>query len=139
MLSRLDEQATLWSARLGVNARGLAKVLRGTTGTGLDSLSKEMRDAVDGDPIGRRARMRRQFVPRNPEDKTLKPGMLLLLDEFGPIEAPSVHSKHTQCIIQCIIQLGLCNALHTCYTRVTRKKECVIRVCNGKVCNAKGV
>ena len=51
----------------------------------------------------------------------------------------AVHSKHTQCIIQCIIQLGLCNALHTCYTRVTRKKECVISVCNGKVCNAKGV
>ena len=51
----------------------------------------------------------------------------------------SVHSKGTQCVTQCVTQLRLCNELHTCYTRVTRKKECVISVCNGKVCNAKGV
>ena len=38
---------------------------------------------------------------------------------------PEPHSKHTQCVIQRVIHVRLCNAVTH---RYTRKKECVIRV-----------
>ena len=96
------QQATLWAVRLGVNARGLSKLLRATTGIGLDVLNGEMRTAIDADTFGVRARLRHAYVPTNPRDDTLLPGMLLTCDEFGPISAPSkVDRQHKQLLAVC--------------------------------------
>ena len=97
-----NQQATLWAVRFGVNARGLSKLLRATTGIGLDVLNGEMRTAIDADTFGMRARLRHAHVPTNPRDDTLLPGMLLVCDEFGPIAAPSmVDRQHKQLIAVC--------------------------------------
>ena len=96
------QRAKLWGARMGVSARNLLKVLGATTGIGLVTLDKNQRDAVDADTYNKRSRMRRKYVPTNPKDMTLKPGMLLQVDCFGPVAAPSIVDRaHNQLVAVC--------------------------------------
>ena len=52
---------------------------------------------------------------------------------LGPVAAAAcgngapAHSKITDCVTRGVTHLGLCNALHTLYTRVARQNECVTR------------
>ena len=96
------QRAKLWGARMGVSARNLLKVLGATTGIGLVALDKNQRDAVDADTYNKRSRMRRKYVPTNPKDMSLKPGMLLQVDCFGPVAAPSIVDRaHNQLVAVC--------------------------------------
>ena len=83
-------RAQLWAGRTGVSARSLGKIVRATKGIGIDVLDKSMREAVERDEIGRRSRMRRQFVPPSLVDGTVVPGSHHSIDEFGPVAAPSI-------------------------------------------------
>ena len=96
------QQAKLWGARMGVSSRALLKLIGATSGIGLIALDKKQRDAVDDDTYNKRARMRRKYVPTNPKDLSLKPGVLFQVDCFGPVAAPSIVDRaHYQLVAVC--------------------------------------